>query len=194
MTKSSCVEGSADTCDRAGKKLEAYTCMCGTSGQCSGTTPKCDDKVSPSTCVACDETFCKQPLPRCIPAGMADAGSCRCGSLDTCGTGNQLGNLCTSDDETGQCMCGEKPLCTKSSTVASCLNNVVPPVFEAGDKSSTCKCSADSCLTATDGKVLSNGACSNVAGNCGMIKNIVLEKSIIHSFLTQNLKSGSIVY
>ena len=141
--------------------------MCGASGECSGTTPKCDDTSTPSTCVKCDATFCTQPLPRCMAAGETDEGSCRCGTSNTCGTSDQTGNRCTSDDDTGECMCGDKPLCTTGSTVASCLNNEAPPVFAAGDTSSTCKCSADSCLTATEGKVLSNGACSSVAGKTG---------------------------
>ena len=169
MSKTSCLEGSADECISTDTTLAGYQCMCGTNGQCSGTTPKCEN----AQCVKCDETFCKQPLPRCITTG-ADEGSCRCGTSDTCGVAPQIGNRCTSDDDTGECLCGEKPLCTKGSTVASCLNNVVPPVFEAGDTSSTCKCSADSCLTAAEGKVLSNGACSSDAGNSGMITSIVL--------------------
>ena len=155
MSKTSCLEGSADACISTDGSVGGYQCMCGTNGQCSGTTPKCDNAI----CVKCDETFCKQPLPTCITTG-ADEGSCRCGTSDTCGTADQLGNRC---DDAGNCLCGEDPLCTTGSTVGTCLNNVVPPVFEAGDTSSTCKCSADSCDKA--GKVLSNGACSNVAGN-----------------------------
>ena len=62
-------------------------------------------------------------------------------------------------------MCGETALCTKGSSVESCLNNASPPVFKAGDMESTCKCSGSSCLTASVGVVPSNGACSIAAGN-----------------------------
>ena len=150
--------------------------MCGSNGQCSGTTPKCDTTASPPACVACDESFCKQPLPWCVPAGMIGEGSCQCGPSATCGTADQTGNRCTQNDETGTCMCGENALCTAGSTVGSCLNNAIPPVFDAGDISSTCKCSGSSCATAAVGVVPSNGACSNVAGTsinkCGILRHL----------------------
>ena len=139
-------------------------CICGGNAQCTGATPKCDTAISPPICVACDETFCNQPLPYCVPVGMAGSGSCQCGNSATCGTTDQTGNRCTENDDSGVCMCGSNALCTAGSTVESCLSNASPPVFVAGDLDSTCKCSGSSCSTATIGVVPSNGACSDVAG------------------------------
>ena len=160
-TKVTCSEQSADSCsanDGSGK------CLCGTNDQCSGATPKCDTTTSPAGCVACDASFCTQPLPWCVPAGTTGEGSCQCGSSADCGTTDQTGNICTASDATGMCMCGTNPVCTADSTVAACLNSAVPPVFVAGDDSSTCKCSGTSCSTASTGVVPSNGACSATAG------------------------------
>ena len=102
-------------------------------------------------------------LPYSVPAGVPNAGSCQCGDAATCGTADQTGNTCSTDDATGTCLCGENPVCTGGSVVATCLNNASPPGFEAGDKASTCKCSGTSCTTGT-GSVLSNGACSAEEG------------------------------
>ena len=140
--------------------------MCGSVEGCSGATPKCDTSATPITCAACDDSFCSQPLPWCVPTGATAGteGSCQCGASSDCGTTDQTGNRCTTSDDTGECMCGESPLCTAGSTVEACLNSAVPPVFEAGDTTSTCKCSGSSCSTASIGVVPSNGACSSAAG------------------------------
>ena len=138
--------------------------MCGANTECSGATPKCDDSVSPPTCVACDATFCSQPLPWCVPTGLTGAGSCQCGDSATCGTADQTGNRCSENDDTGVCMCGETAVCFSGSTVEFCLNNAMNPVFEPGDVSSTCKCSGSSCTTAAVGTIPSYGTCSSVAG------------------------------
>merc|ERR1712136_307892 len=132
----------------------------GTNNECSGDAPKCNTEAIPSPiCEACDSGFCSQPLPYCVPAGMPNAGSCQCGGTASCGTVDQTGNTCSSDDATGKCLCGENPVCTGGSVVAFCLNNASPPVFEAGDKASTCKCSGNSCSFGW-GNLPSNGVCS----------------------------------
>jgi len=156
-----CKEGQSDSCSTNDGMGE---CKCGTNNECSGDTPKCNIDAIPSPmCEACDSSFCSQPLPYCVPAGMPNAGSCQCGGTASCGTVDQSGNTCSSDDANGYCLCGENPVCTGGSVVATCLNNASPPVFEAGDKASTCKCSGKSCTKGT-GKVLSNGACSAEKG------------------------------
>ena len=119
----------------------------------------------PATCEACGPNFCIQPLPYCVPTGETNAGACQCGTASTCGTADQTGNRCTTDDSTGVCMCGNDPLCTGDSVVGTCLNNDSPPVFEGGDATSTCKCSGTSCTTATTGQIVTNGACSAEEGN-----------------------------
>ena len=138
--------------------------MCGANSECSGATPKCDVSILAPTCVACDQNFCSQPLPYCVPAGLAGAGSCQCGSSADCGTTDQTGNRCSETDETGVCMCGETSVCFPGSTVEFCLNNAIPPIFEAGDLSSTCKCSGASCTTAMVGVIPSYGTCSSNSG------------------------------
>ena len=143
--------------------------MCGSNAQCSGATPQCDTSISPPTCIACDDSFCQQPLPYCVPLGVTGEGQCQCGLSTTCGTADQTGNRCTESDATGVCVCGETALCTPGSTVEACLNNAVPPTFVPGDTESTCKCSGYSCSTASVGIVPSNGACSNVLGTVYII-------------------------
>ena len=138
--------------------------MCGINSECSGATPKCDTSVDPPSCVACDDSFCSQPLPWCVPVGEPGAGSCQCGASADCGTTDQTGNRCSETDATGVCMCGETTSCFSGSTVEFCLNNAIPPAFEPGDLSSTCKCSGTSCTTAMVGVIPSYGTCSNVAG------------------------------
>ena len=166
MGKDACVAGQSDKCSTTDG---AGDCKCGDVDQCSGSTPKCNTENTPATCVACDSDFCSQPLPYCVPTGETGAGSCQCGGASDCGTTDQTGNLCTTSDASGVCMCGESALCTSGSTVATCLNNASPPVFEAGDSTSTCKCSGTSCTTAGTGMVTSNGACSAETGNTRQI-------------------------
>ena len=111
---------------------------------------------------------------------MPNAGSCQCGEAASCGTADQTGNTCSSDDANGKCLCGENPVCTGESVVATCLNNASPPVFEAGDKASTCKCSGKSCTEGT-GKVLSNGACSAEKGK--MHSSLIEFKGFLFLFI-----------
>ena len=93
----------------------AGTCKCGTDDSCSGPTPKCDS----GSCVGCDSnTFCtalSTALPFCVLTGQGK-GRCQCGDSKTCGQGdNPTGNLCSADDATGVCMCGNEIECNEKS-------------------------------------------------------------------------------
>ena len=149
--------------------------MCGVNSECTGATPKCDTSALSPTCEACDDNFCSQPLPWCVPTGLPGAGSCQCGNSADCGTTDQTGNMCSENDATGVCMCGETAPCFSGSTVEFCLNNAIPPIFEPGDQSSTCKCSGTSCSTAMVGVIPSYGSCSSSPG-------ITRTKNYIQSF------------